>query len=123
MNLAGQLKVLSDSDMQMVHEKALELLEEKGVVFQSDKAVETFRKHGAKVTDHTVMIPKDMVMKALSQCPPSFLLEGMNPDKNVTIGEGLAIHPAGVFQKQRQAHSQPHGIGNHRRKRRMPETF
>ena len=89
MNLAGQLKVLSDSDMQMVHEKALELLEEKGVVFQSDKAVETFRKHGAKVTDHTVMIPKDMVMKALSQCPPSFLLEGMNPDKNVTIGEGF----------------------------------
>ncbi|HIZ76955.1 MAG TPA: trimethylamine methyltransferase family protein [Firmicutes bacterium] len=101
MNLAGQLKVLSDSDMQMVHEKALELLEEKGVVFQSDKAVETFRKHGAKVTDHTVMIPKDMVMKALSQCPPSFLLEGMNPDKNVTIGEGLAIHPAGgeVFMR------------------------
>ena len=96
MNLAGQLKVLSDSDMQMVHEKALELLEEKVLFFNLTRLLKpSVSMEQAKVTDHTVMIPKDMVMKALSQCPPSFLLEGMNPDKNVTIGEGLAIHPAG----------------------------
>lgn len=101
MNLTGQLKVLSEDDMQMVHEKALEILENKGVVFQSEKAIETFRKHGAKISGQTVCMPKDMVTKALSQCPASFLLEGMNPEKNVTIGEGLAIHPAGgeVFMR------------------------
>lgn len=101
MNLAGQLQVLSENDMQMVHEKALELLEKKGVVFQSDKAIETFRKHGAKISGQTVCIPKAMVTKALSQCPSSFLLEGMDPEKNVTIGVGLAIHPAGgeVFMR------------------------
>lgn len=101
MNLAGQLQVLTKDEMQMVHEKACEILANKGVVFQSDKAVATFKEHGAKVEDHTVFIPKDMVEKCVAQCPASFLLEGMNPAKNVTIGEGLAIHPAGgeVFMR------------------------
>ena len=95
MKLAGQVKVLSKDDMQMVHEKALELLANKGIVFQSDKAIETFKAHGAKIDGHTVYMPKEMVEKALSQCPPSFLLEGMDAAKNVTVGEGLLIHPAG----------------------------
>ncbi|MGM9567617.1 MAG: trimethylamine methyltransferase family protein [Clostridia bacterium] len=101
MNLAGQLEVLTKDEMQTVHEKALEILANKGVVFQSDRAVATFKEHGAKVDGHTVMIPKELVEKCLAQCPESFLLEGMNPAKNVTIGEGLAIHPAGgeVFMR------------------------
>lgn len=95
MKLAGQVKVLTENEEQLVHEKALKILAEKGVVFQSDAAVETFRKNGAKVLDHTVFIPKNMVEKALAQCPKTFVLEGMNPAKNVVIGEGLAIHPDG----------------------------
>ena len=95
MNLAGQLKVLSEDEKQLLHENALKILSEKGVVFQSDAAVETFRAHGAKVIDHTVFIPKEMVKRSLAQCPEKFLLEGMNPDRNVTVGEGLLIHPAG----------------------------
>ena len=95
MNLAAQLKVLSPEDMNMIHEKVLELLGKKGIVFQSDDAVETFRRHGAKTEDHTVYIPKEIVEKALKQCPSSFLLEAMDPKYNVTVGEGLLIHPAG----------------------------
>ena len=95
MNLAAQLKVLSQEDMNMIHEKVLELLGKKGIVFQSDDAVETFRRHGAKTEDHTVYIPKEIVEKALKQCPSSFLLEAMDPKYNVTVGEGLLIHPAG----------------------------
>ncbi|MBQ2765216.1 MAG: trimethylamine methyltransferase family protein [Firmicutes bacterium] len=101
MNLAGQLEVLTKDEMQMVHEKACELLANKGVVFQSEKALETFKANGAKVEGQTVMIPKELVEKCLKQCPASFVLEGMNPAKNVVIGEGLAIHPAGgeVFMR------------------------
>ena len=95
MNLAAQLKVLSQEDMNMIHEKVLELLGKKGIVFKSDDAVETFRRHGAKTEDHTVYIPKEIVEKALKQCPSSFLLEAMDPKYNVTVGEGLLIHPAG----------------------------
>ena len=95
MNIAAQIKVLSPDKMELVHEKALTLLAEKGIVFQTDDAVETFRRHGAKIEDHTVFIPKEMVTKALAQCPSTFLLEAMDPTKNVTVGEGLLIHPAG----------------------------
>ncbi len=95
MNIAAQVKVLTADQMATVHEKALKLMAEKGIVFQTDEAVETFRKHGAKIEDHTVFFPKEMVEKALSQTPSTFLLEAMNPQKNVTVGEGLLIHPAG----------------------------
>lgn len=95
MNIAAQIKVLSPDKMELVHEKALTLLAEKGIVFQTDDAVETFRRHGAKIEDHTVFIPREMVTKALAQCPSTFLLEAMDPAKNVTVGEGLLIHPAG----------------------------
>lgn len=95
MKLFSQLKVLSENDMVRIHEKALELLEKKGIVFQCDRAIETFRKHGAKISDHTVFFRREMVESALKQCPSTFLLEGMDPHKNVTVGEGLLIHPAG----------------------------
>ncbi|MGM9568204.1 MAG: trimethylamine methyltransferase family protein [Clostridia bacterium] len=95
MNLAAQLKVLSPEDMNMIHEKVLKLLSEKGIIFQTDDAVETFRRHGAKIEEHTVYMPKEMVEKALRQCPSSFLLEAMDPQYNVTVGDGLLIHPAG----------------------------
>lgn len=95
MNLTAQLKVLSADDMATVHEKALELLEKKGIIFQTDHAIETFRKHGAKIEDHTVYFPPQMVNDALAHCPSTFLLEGMDPSKNVMVGEGLLIHPAG----------------------------
>ncbi|MBQ6810146.1 MAG: trimethylamine methyltransferase family protein, partial [Firmicutes bacterium] len=95
MNLAAQLKVLSADDMATIHEKALELLEKKGIIFQTDHAIETFRKHGAKIEDHTVYFPPQMVNDALAHCPSTFLLEAMDPAKNVMVGEGLLIHPAG----------------------------
>ncbi len=91
----GQIKVLTQEDMGNVHEKALMLLERRGIVFQSDEALETFARHGAKVEDRTVFLGKELVERCLSQCPATFLLEGLNPGKNVTVGEGLLIHPAG----------------------------
>lgn len=95
MNLTAQLKVLSQDDMNVIHEKVIELLGKKGIVFQTNDAVETFRQHGAKIEDHTVYMPKEMVEKALKQCPSSFLLEAMDSQYNVTVGDGLLIHPAG----------------------------
>lgn len=97
-NLATQIRVLNDQDMANVHEQALNLLEKKGIVFRSKKAVETFKAHGAKADGDTVYIPRTLVMKALSQCPSSLTLEGLDPSKNVTIGtgeNGVMIHPAG----------------------------
>ncbi len=104
MNLSSQVKVLSLNDMDIVHEKALELLNKRGIVFQTDDAIETFRKHGAKIEDHTVYMGRELVEKCIAQCPKTFRLEALDPQKSVTVGEGLLIHPAGgeVFVTDRK---------------------
>ena len=100
------LKLLSAEEMAEIHKKILQLLEEKGMVFQSDDTIDTLRHHGAKVLEHTVYFPQKMVETALARCPSSFLLEAMDPERNVTVGEGLLIHPAGgeVFACDEQGH-------------------
>jgi len=95
MNVAGQLKVLTDDQMQTVHDKACELLEKKGIVFETDDCVEIFKKGGCRVDGHTVFISRDLVDKCLAMVPKTFTLTAPNPARNVTVGEGILIHPAG----------------------------
>ncbi|MEG1495818.1 MAG: trimethylamine methyltransferase family protein [Clostridiales bacterium] len=106
MNISSQIKVLSEDSMGKVHEKALELLYKRGIVFQSDDAVATFRHYGAKVEGNTVFIGKELIEKSLAQCPKTFGMEGLNPQKSVTVGEGMLVHPAGgeVFITDSQSH-------------------
>ena len=54
MGLAALVKVLSQDEMGMVHEKALELLKKRGIVFESDDTIETFVNTFARVENHTV---------------------------------------------------------------------
>ncbi|MDR2109190.1 MAG: trimethylamine methyltransferase family protein, partial [Coriobacteriales bacterium] len=95
MTLAGQVKLLSAEQMQTVHEKALQLLAEKGIVFEADDCVEILRRGGARVEGNTVFINSKLVEKCLATTPARFVLEAPDPARNVTIGEGLLIHPAG----------------------------
>ncbi|MCL2529069.1 MAG: trimethylamine methyltransferase family protein [Coriobacteriia bacterium] len=95
MNVAGQLRVLTNDQMQTVHEKACELLEKKGIVFETDECVDIFKKHGCKVEGNTVFISKNLVDKSLAQVPKTFTLTAPNPARSVVVGEGLLIHPAG----------------------------
>ena len=86
---------LSQNAMERLHEGSLHLLENKGVVFQSEAACELFRKSGAAVDGETVFIPRALVESCLGQVPPSFKLTAVNDCRSITVGEGLAIHPAG----------------------------
>lgn len=95
MGIYEQIKLLSPDTMAEIHEKALRLLWERGVVFEDTHALETFRAHGAKVEGNTVFLPKTMVEAALAQCPPSFRLEAINHQRDVIVGEGMLIHPSG----------------------------
>ena len=95
MNLAGQVQPLTQDEMQRVHDSACRLLEEKGIVFQSEEAREALKQHGCKVEGETVFMPKTLVEKCWKQCPSTFKLEAMDPKYNVTVGEDILIHPAG----------------------------
>ena len=86
---------LSQDAMERLHEGSLRLLENKGVVFQSEAACELFRRNGARVDGETAYIPRALVEACLKQVPPAFKLTAVNDRRSVTVGEGLAIHPAG----------------------------
>lgn len=95
MRLDNVIKVLTKDEMALVHEHVLRLLETKGIVYDSDSTIETFKKAGAKVDDHTVFIDRKMVEKCLATTPSAFRLEALDREKSVTIGKGFICHPTG----------------------------
>ncbi|MFQ5844776.1 MAG: trimethylamine methyltransferase family protein, partial [Planctomycetota bacterium] len=71
-------ELLSQAELETLKGGTLRLLDEVGVHFPSRKALEIFADHGAKVDMDTeiVRIPPDLVQKAMSTAPRSFVLGG-----------------------------------------------
>lgn len=71
-------EILTRSELEVIKEKTLYLLAEIGVHFPSSKALQIFSDHGAQVDLETqiVRIPPDLVLKAMSTAPRSFILGG-----------------------------------------------
>ena len=102
MNIAGQLDVLTPDQMQTVHEKACEILAKKGVVFESDAAIDVFKKHGYKVSDHVVYFDRKEIDRCVELTPAKFILEAPNHANDVLVGgDRILIHPNGgeVFMR------------------------
>lgn len=93
MDLRPRMKLIGEEDFSRIHEASIKIMEETGIVFQSEEALEIFKKHGAKVNDKTVYISRKMVEDALETCPTTFKWRGRNDEKSVTVGEGLLIQP------------------------------
>jgi trimethylamine--corrinoid protein Co-methyltransferase len=71
-------ELLTQAELETLKGGTLRLLDEVGVHFPSRKALEIFADHGAKVDMDTeiVRIPPDLVEKAMSTAPRSFVLGG-----------------------------------------------
>lgn len=71
-------EVLTKAELQILKEKTLYLMSEMGVHFPSTKALKIFSDHGAQVDMEAeiVHIPPDLVKKAMSTAPRSFVLGG-----------------------------------------------
>jgi trimethylamine--corrinoid protein Co-methyltransferase len=62
------------------------VLQQTGVLFHSDEAVEIFKKHGAKIDDHVVRIPRQLLERARKTAPESFEWHARNPDASIIVG-------------------------------------
>ncbi len=76
----GSLTVLSEGDLDRIHRAALSLLENPGVMSDSDLFLHLFRKAGAQVdaASRVIKVPASMVEAALASAPHSFVLYGRN---------------------------------------------
>jgi len=87
-----KLRFLDEEQLDNLREATLQILENTGVQFPSDKALEIFAEHGAEVDHGTqiVKIPRDLVFKAMSTLPRYFTLGARNPEFDLRLQEGVS---------------------------------
>ena len=71
-------RLFSDAQLAMLKRNVIRILAERGIHFPSKKALSIFADHGAQVDgkNEIVKIPPEIVEKAISTAPRSFVLAG-----------------------------------------------
>jgi trimethylamine--corrinoid protein Co-methyltransferase len=88
-----RVKIVGESDLPRIHEASIDLLENTGVIFEHEEALQIFKTHGAKVEGKTVFIPRAMAESAMGMAPTVYRHVARNDQQSVTIGDGIAPHP------------------------------
>ncbi len=82
--------VIDGDAIERIADAAFRLLEEAGLEFRSDRALDILKQNGAHVDRETSMvrIGRDIVQSFVQQAPSQFTLHARNPAANVTVGGG-----------------------------------
>ena len=81
----GQLKFLKQDEIEEIHQRALDILQQVGCYMDHEEALAIFDKHGA-VVDHStrvVKIPRNLVEESLRLSPSSVLLAARDSRKDI----------------------------------------
>jgi trimethylamine--corrinoid protein Co-methyltransferase len=86
-----RLQFLSDEQLDQLREATLQILEDVGVKFPSNKALDVFADHGARVDHDTqiVKIPRDLVYKAMATVPRYFHVGARHPACDFDLQDGV----------------------------------
>jgi trimethylamine--corrinoid protein Co-methyltransferase len=87
--------LLTDAEIQMVHEAALEILQTTGLRLNHPLALEKLSDAGAKVdaANETALLPADMVAKALDTVPKNFVCAGRTPEFDLVMSSNSSAPP------------------------------
>jgi len=88
---AYRLRFLSDEQLNQLQEATLEILEDVGVCFPSEKALSIFADHGAVVDKHTkiVKLSRDLVLGAMASVPRYFCLGARAAEYDLQLADGV----------------------------------
>ena len=87
--LTGQLPLTEPMDaeqIEQIDDASLSILEEVGVVFRDDIALEDWRRVGADVCGETVHLDRVLVKSLISTIPSDITLHARNSEKSVRLG-------------------------------------
>jgi len=87
--------VLTDEQIDKIHKNSMKILQEIGVEFSYDPAIEVFKKHGQRVEGHRVYFDPDFVENMVEKAPSQFTLHARNPEHNLVCGAGNTIYMPG----------------------------
>ena len=79
--------VLSSGDLERIHEATLEILEEVGIRFPSEKALDIIEDNGGELDRATQVakLPRAIVMEAVAHAPKEYVLAGRDPEADMLI--------------------------------------
>ncbi len=82
------IELLTQSDVELIHEKSLEILRETGVVIQWEPALKVLKGAGCQVNFESQLVhfPRDIVEHALQLCPSRVRVKARNPKNDLEIG-------------------------------------
>ncbi|WP_281350141.1 glycine betaine--corrinoid protein methyltransferase [Alkalibaculum sporogenes] len=87
--------ILTDEQIQTIHDNTMRILQEVGVEFSYEPAIEIFRKHGQKVDGHRVYFDREFVEEMVEGAPSEFTLHARNPEHNLICGGNNTIFMPG----------------------------
>ncbi|GAB4537508.1 MAG: glycine betaine--corrinoid protein methyltransferase [Anaerolineae bacterium] len=92
-SLLGQpTKVLTQSDLETIHETSLRILKLIGVEFQSQAALKAFRgRTGVSVEGSRVCFSRQVVERSIDRAPGTFTLHARNPANDLTLGRDQVL--------------------------------
>jgi len=82
------VEILSDDQVEAIHQASLTILEEIGMDFLHPEALEILRAAGAEIESggERVRFDRGLIAEAIARAPASFTLHARNPDHDLTIG-------------------------------------
>ena len=80
------IKNLSHEQCKQIHDAALRILKDTGVIFQNKEACEILKKSGSKVEGEKVFIPESLVKWALEKVPNKFMLYNQEGKPAFSVG-------------------------------------
>jgi trimethylamine--corrinoid protein Co-methyltransferase len=84
-------ELLTQAQVERIHDAALEILEEVGLKVRYEPAREIFAKHGCHVDGERVKFPREVVEKYRKMIPPSFTFYARDPKFDKTIPQDSPV--------------------------------
>ncbi len=87
-NTYGPIKVISDDQVEAIHNASMRILEELGIELMSERARTLFRDAGAEVDDASgiVKVDRALVEQVIATAPSRYALTPRNPENRVIFG-------------------------------------
>src|ERR1700737_4785495 len=91
-NTLPRYEILSEDQVQQIHDHAMLILQEIGVDFLHPRAIDTFRAAGLKIEENRVRFERAFVEEQVAKVPPMFEVQARNAKNTVTIGGDFMVN-------------------------------
>jgi len=86
-NPYAPIKVISEDQVEAIHQASLRILAEIGMDFLHPEGVSLLAEAGCAIEDQRVRFDPDWVVEIVGKAPARFTLHSRNPDRNLSMGD------------------------------------